>query len=82
MCEDTSPEASAHLLELLRRATPGEKLARVFELTQIAIELSRAGVRAQYPEADEREVRLRAAARVYDRETMIRAFGWDPAEHR
>lgn len=35
-----------------------------------------------YPEADEREVFLRVAARRLDRESMIKAYGWDPDEHK
>jgi hypothetical protein len=35
-------------------------------------------VRRQYPTADDREVLRRVAARHLDRDTMIRAFGWDP----
>jgi len=38
-------------------------------------------VRAMYPEASEREIFLRVAARRLDRETMVRAYGWDPELH-
>jgi hypothetical protein len=34
-----------------------------------------------YPQASEREVFLRVAARRLDRDSMIRAYGWDPALH-
>ena len=37
-----------------------------------------AGVRLQYPEASEREILLRTAARHLSRDLMIRAYGWDP----
>ena len=43
--------------------------------------LSEAGVRRTYPQADHREVFLRTAARRLDRETMIRVYGWDPLTH-
>ena len=34
-----------------------------------------------YPEAGEREVFLRAAARRLSRETMMAVYGWDPEAH-
>jgi hypothetical protein len=34
-----------------------------------------------YPDAGEREVFLRVAARRLDRETMIKVYGWDPKLH-
>jgi hypothetical protein len=40
--------------------------------------MSEARIRVQYPDADDREVRLRLAALVLGRETMRRAFSWDP----
>jgi hypothetical protein len=42
--------------------------------------LAVAGIRRQHPQADERELTLRLAARRYPRESMIQAFGWDPRE--
>lgn len=53
----------------------------VFEMTELLLDAVKAGVRMQYPDADEREVFLRAAARRLDRATMIGAYGWDPLEH-
>ncbi|MEP7354135.1 MAG: hypothetical protein ABI824_12970 [Acidobacteriota bacterium] len=64
--------------ELLRQKTPGEKLALTLQLTQLAMKMSEAGVRAAYPNASEREIFLRAAARRLPRDLMIRAYGWDP----
>jgi hypothetical protein len=42
------------------------------------VSLSEAGVRKRQPGIDERELRLRVASLRLPRETMIRAFGWDP----
>src|SRR5579884_229146 len=78
---DTDPRAFEVMIESLRAKTPEERMALAFELTSRALRASEAGVRMLYPNADEHEVKMRAAARRYDRETMIRAFGWDPAEH-
>jgi hypothetical protein len=76
---DTDPRALKVFLELQRKMTPAEKVAAVFELSDLLMRLSETGVREQYPGADEREVFLRAAARRYDRETMMKVYGWDPA---
>src|SRR6266498_2357291 len=70
---DTDPRALKAWLDLIRKMSPSEKFARVFELTDFVLACTRAGVRSMYPEAGEREIFLRAAARRLDRETMIRA---------
>jgi hypothetical protein len=77
---DTDPRAMAIWLELLRRKTPGERIAMAFELTDFALRMAESGVRARYPEASEREIFLRAAALRLPRDLMIRAYGWDPGE--
>jgi hypothetical protein len=79
--EDTDPAALEVFLQLHRRMTPGQRVARVFELTAFQESLQRASVRSMYPEAGEREVFLRVAARRLNRETMIRVYGWDPDLH-
>ena len=40
--------------------------------------LGMAGVRSRHPEASEEELRKRMAAIVFDRETVIEVYGWDP----
>jgi hypothetical protein len=76
--DDTDPKALEVYIQLLREMTPGERAARIFELTAFQENLQRASVRSMYPHADEREILLRVAARRLDRETMIRVYGWDP----
>jgi hypothetical protein len=76
--EDTDPEALEVFLRLHRQMTPGQRVARVFELTAFQERLQRASVRAMYPNASEREVFLRVAARRLDRDTMLQVYGWDP----
>ena len=75
---DTDPRAMEVWLDLLRRMPPGEKLAAVFGLNQMAFALSEAGVRMDYPEANDREVFLRAAARRLGSDLMLRVYGWVP----
>jgi hypothetical protein len=57
---------------------PGDKLASALEYTTFVMTLSEHGVRMQYPDASDREIFLRAAARRLGRDLMIRAYGWDP----
>ena len=80
--EDTDPKALSVYIQLLRNMTPGERAARIFELAEFQEELQRASVRSMYPQAEEREIFLRVAARRLDRDTMIRVYGWDPDLHR
>jgi hypothetical protein len=53
----------------------------VFDLSEGLFETVKTGIRLRYPEADEREVFLRAVASRVSRELMIQAYGWDPAVH-
>jgi len=51
-------------MDLLRRKTPGERIALAFELSDFAVRVAESGVRAKYPEASEREIFLRSAGCV------------------
>jgi hypothetical protein len=79
--EDTDPQALQVFLQLHRSMTPGQRASRVFELAAFQESLHRASVRSLYPQAWDREIFLRVAARRLDRETMIRVYGWDPDLH-
>lgn len=78
MISDTSPEALEKWIEIQRAMPPGEKLRVVMEASEMVLRMYEMGVRAQYPDASDHEVLLRVAARHLDRETMIKAYGWDP----
>lgn len=67
-------------VELQRRMSPGDKISAVFSLNQIVLAMGEAGERLAHPEAGEREIFLRAAARRLGRDLMIRVYGWDPEE--
>lgn len=79
--EDTSYEAECVYFDRLRKMTMEESFALTVQAIEAGRMLALAGLRARFPEASERELRLRLAAQSIDRLTMIRAFGWDPAEH-
>ena len=69
------------MLDHWSRATPAQKLERMFAMGHMVNELARADLRARYPEATGREIELRLRSRSLDRETMIRVFAWDPELH-
>jgi len=78
---DTHPAVERMMLAHWARATPAQKLARMFAMGQTVNELARADLRLRYPAATPREIDLRLRSRSLDRETMIRVFGWDPELH-
>ena len=62
MCpSDTSPEAWEVFLDIQRRTSPGEKLARVFGLSEEARILAKDILRRKHPEAGGHEILLRYA---------------------
>jgi hypothetical protein len=75
---DTPPEVDAVMFDLWRRATPTQKLRKVFGFGQMINALTRSEIRSRYPGATAREIELRLASRSLDRQMMIKAFGWDP----
>lgn len=77
---DTSPDAQAFLNEGYRRMTPTQKLQRVESLNRALVLLQKARIRAQYGDIPEEEMRMRLGALRLGRETMVKAFGWDPDE--
>jgi len=78
---DTDPRSREVFLALQRQMPRGRKALLVLELSEMLLQLSEQRVRQLHPEASEREVFLRMASRHLDRQTMIRAFGWDPMSH-
>jgi len=55
---DTSPEAEAVLIELLRKLTPAQRVQRCFSLSAMAANLSRQAIQRARPELSPREVGL------------------------
>lgn len=78
---DTHADVERMMLDHWRRASPTQKLERMFAMGHTVNELARADLRARYPGATAREIELRLRSRSIDRETMIRVFGWDPELH-
>ena len=65
---DTDPEAARVQLELLRRASPGRRLALALSLSRTVLGLSRRGLARRMPRASEEEVGLRFVELHYGRE--------------
>lgn len=68
-------------IEVLRRMPASAKINSALAASEMVLRIAEAGVRLQYPQAGEREVFLRAAARHLSRDLMIRAYSWDPELH-
>ena len=75
---DTDPRIEARLILAYRDMSVSQKLACVRAGNQSVQKLQLADLRRRYPEADERELRLRLGARWLGAETMRKVFGWDP----
>ena len=80
LSSDTHPKIEQILIEGYRKMSPTEKWERVRELHLFAEALAMADVRRRYPEADDRECRLRVASRRIPVDLMKKAFGWDVEE--
>jgi len=77
---DTSPQIQKVLIEGYRKMSPQQKMQRVNELTKSIQQLALARIQKQYPNATEREQKLRLASLWLDGELMKKVFGWDPQE--
>lgn len=75
---DTTPEAEKVLIELARAMPDARKIDQVFELIETVRRFGLIGLRSRYPGASEEELRKRMAALVFDRETVVEVYGWDP----
>ena len=75
---DTDPETERLLIELSRNRPIWKQFKQVGALNRMTRAFAMAGIRQRYPEASEEEVRRRLAAVLFDRETVIKVFGWDP----
>lgn len=75
---DTTPEAEAVLVELLRVAPVWKRLQMVDQMYETLRLLILADLRRTYPDANEEEIRRRLTARFLSRDEVIAAYGWDP----
>jgi hypothetical protein len=78
---DTAYEIERLMIDAWRAMSPAEKARHFREACRAVDQLARAGVRARFPDAPDREVRLRIAAMRLGPDLMREAYGWDPASH-
>lgn len=76
--EDTPLHIKRVLIEGYRRMTPAQKRNGICELNRTLEQLAEADIRRRYPDATDREVRLRVASRRIPADLMRKAFGWNP----
>ena len=81
MDQDTEPQRRDRYIELLRAQSPVDRLRKAGALTRAVRQMAEAGIRQRYPGADDTEVRVRLAVRLYGRDVAVRLFGAHPALH-
>jgi hypothetical protein len=79
---DTSPEAWKVQTELIRAMSPEERLQRAFEFSTFVRHLAEAMLRANHPEASDREIFLRAARQRLGPELFHSVYGEELADDR
>jgi hypothetical protein len=75
---DTDEDAEQVLIEMARRVPVSKKLDMVWSISDSVRDLARIGIRRRYPNATDEEMHCRLAALVFDRETVMTVYGWDP----
>jgi hypothetical protein len=74
---DTSEKASEVYFARLRAMTPAERVGVGVALWEAGHSLQRAGIRHQYPDADEDEIAFRMAVSRFGEELARKAYGKD-----
>jgi len=72
---DTHPKMEALQIELWRQASPTRKMQMLAQLNQAARLLALAGLRDQYPQASESELRRRLAGLLLGEELACKVYG-------
>jgi two-component sensor histidine kinase len=62
-------------LDIQKRMTPGEKIARVFELSARVKAMAEAGLRQRYPDASDEEIRMLAIRQRLGDELFEKVYG-------
>jgi hypothetical protein len=77
---DTNPEALRIYLDINHRMAAQQKLQIVAEMYETMMATYAAQERKLHPEADDREIFLRVAARRLGPAVVKRVYGWNPDE--
>ncbi len=78
---DTDPAAMEVWVDQFRKMAPERRVQLALEHSETLFKLVELNVRETYPQASEREIFLRVAARHLSRDQMVGAYGWDPEQH-
>ncbi|MCC6627901.1 MAG: hypothetical protein IT340_10925 [Chloroflexi bacterium] len=76
LTSDTLPDAERALIAGFRRMPGWRKLQRVADLNALTCALALADIRRRHPDAGERELRLRLAARRLGPALVRERFDW------
>jgi hypothetical protein len=72
---DTSPEANAFQLQLLRQASPARKLEMVAQMNATVRTLALAGLRSRYPNDPPEILHRRLADQILGAEMALKVYG-------
>ena len=75
LAEDTDPAAERVLIELLRKATPAQKMSVVLDANRTAQALAMAGLRERHPQDSPAQLRRRLADLWLGKELAAKAYG-------
>jgi hypothetical protein len=75
---DTHPKMEALQIQLWRQATATRKMHMLAQLNAAAQLLALTGLRSQYPQASERELRRRLAGLLLGEELAFKVYGEIP----
>jgi hypothetical protein len=80
MLDDTTPDALAVQLQVLRRIGPAGRLAMAFELSDNVRSLVEAGVRNRHPDWDDPTIEREVIRRMIGDDLFRQAYGKEPIE--
>jgi hypothetical protein len=80
--DDTSPQARERYYELLRGMTVAQRGQLLSAVSKRVRDFAQAGIRHQFPDASEEELRVRMTVRLYGRSVALRLHGWAPEDAR
>ena len=75
LSSDTNPKMEALQIQAWRQASPTRKMNMLAQLNAAARLLALAGLRAQYPQASEAELRFKLAGLLYGDELARKVYG-------
>ena len=73
-----SPRAEAFYVDVLRRMTPEQKWQAAINLWEMAVEASRANIRAEHPEWPEEQVQAIVARRILEANGGLESLARNP----